>query len=316
MNVLSPAFLALVTLSIASGTGCVQSSRSSQSYLDAGPPRAMTDGPSKEQIMEVVHRNTVRVRSYTSHSAVISAQGTSLKADLAVERPRRFRLRGRTALAGPEVDLGSNENLFWVWVRRNEPPALYFCRHDQFINSGARQIIPIEPQWFVEALGLVEFDPQARHKGPFQRQQGILEIHSHYLQRTGDLIKITMVDAQHGWVLEQHLFGPQGERLASTFARAHRRDPATGVVLPEQVEIHVPAVSLSLKIDVRDYRINQLKDYSAELWAKPNYPGFIPVDLATVSFDKTPVVDPIRSVPEGAPAWFPRENARAGRRPY
>ena len=37
--------------------------------------------------------------------------------------------RRRTALTGPEVDLGSNDELFWFWVRRNEPPAVYFARH-------------------------------------------------------------------------------------------------------------------------------------------------------------------------------------------
>ena len=68
-----------------------------------------------------------------------------------IQRPRCFRLRADGI--GPEVDLGSNDQLFWFWIKRSQPPAIYFCRHDQFATSRARQMIPIHPNWLIEALG-------------------------------------------------------------------------------------------------------------------------------------------------------------------
>ena len=53
-----------------------------------------------------------------------------LSGNIAAERPGRFRLTAGTAVTGQEIDLGSNDELFWMWVRRNQPPAVYFCRHD------------------------------------------------------------------------------------------------------------------------------------------------------------------------------------------
>ena len=48
-----------------------------------------------------------------------------LRASVAFQRPRRFRLRADTGLTGTELDLGSNDDLFWFWVRREQPPAMY-----------------------------------------------------------------------------------------------------------------------------------------------------------------------------------------------
>ncbi len=52
------------------------------------------------------------------------------------------------------LDVGSNSELFWFWVREAPTRAVLFSRHDQFAQSAAAQILPIEPTWLPEALGL------------------------------------------------------------------------------------------------------------------------------------------------------------------
>ena len=94
------------------------------------------------------------------------------RANIALERPRRFRLRADTMITGPEVDLGSNDELFWFWVRRSPEPAVYFCRHDQFSSSVARQVLPVEPEWLIDALGVATLDPAGDHSGPVAVGQG------------------------------------------------------------------------------------------------------------------------------------------------
>ena len=97
--------------------------------------------PTLEQVIEVVNRNNSQIRSFSTNRASISGSGfPSLRASVAFERPRRFRLRAETGLTGTEFDLGSNDELFWFWVRREQPPAMYYCRHDQFASSQARQV--------------------------------------------------------------------------------------------------------------------------------------------------------------------------------
>src|SRR4029079_9282364 len=77
------------------------------------------------------------------------------------------RLRAKTQLLGPELDLGSNDELFWLWAARMPGSTVYFARHDQCASSGARQMLAVEPTWLIEALGLVEIDPASVIEGPY-----------------------------------------------------------------------------------------------------------------------------------------------------
>jgi hypothetical protein len=207
----------------------------------------------------------------------------SLKANIALERPQRFRLRG-DFLVSPEVDLGSNDQLFWFWVRRNQPPALYFCRHEQFATSPLRRVIPVEPAWLIEALGLVYFDPNLPHQGPHPVGAGRLRIQSPRPTLYGQLTKVTEIDETRAWVVGQHLYDEQQQLIASALASDHRRDAATDVTLPREIEIQWPASQLTLKVRVNQWQVNTLGPGSATLWTVPEYPGWNAVDLGNPAF--------------------------------
>ena len=99
----------------------------------------MTQNPTLGDVVQVVNDNTAKIRSLYTTDATMTVPGApALRANLAVERPRRLRLRAETAITGAEVDMGSNDELFWFWIRRNPPPTLYHCRHDKFASSAAR----------------------------------------------------------------------------------------------------------------------------------------------------------------------------------
>jgi hypothetical protein len=255
-------------------------------------PRLLPEGPSLAQVMDVVNANTARVATYATNNARISVPGLpSLPTDIALERPRRFRLRASTALTGPEVDLGSNDELFWFWVRRNDPPALYVCRHDEYLHSDARRMIPVNPEWLIEALGLTRFDPAYQHSGPYPNRgrENLLEVHTTVPTPEGHNIKVTVVDAIHGYVVEQHIYDGRGERLASSIASEHRYDPATQVALPTRVELQIPRAQLFLTLETGDYRINAPLSDNAQLFAKPTYSGYPEVNLC-----RQPATQPVR----------------------
>ncbi len=140
----------------------------------------------------------------------------TLRASIAYERPRRFRLRAETGLTGPEVDLGSNDQVFWFWVRRSQPPAVYFCRHEQYLTGRARQIIPVDPSWVIEALGVAELDPGLPHQGPFPAKGNRLEVRTIRETPEGPTTKVTIIDALTAWVMEQRILrrpGPAAGQL-------------------------------------------------------------------------------------------------------
>jgi len=273
----------LLLLLCCSGAQCIPMSWPRFPGTTAGAPRMLPDNPSQQQIIDVINTNSAKVRAYATRNAKLTIGGlpTSLKARIALERPRRFRLKAGTMITGSEIDLGSNDQLFWLWIARAEPAGVYYCRHDQIAQAEARQVVPIEPQWLIDALGLPTFPAGMVHSGPYQRSDGSLEIRSRSVTAAGDRIRVTVVDPVHGWVLQQHLVTADGRRLASAYASGHHYDKENAVSLPARIEIQLPPAGLSLVIDVGDVAVNQPVGDPQAMWSRPSPPGVQQIDLAT-----------------------------------
>ncbi len=216
--------------------------------------------------------------------ATLSVPGVpKLSAQVACEPPRRFRLRAQTSVTGSELDIGSNDELFWLWIRRHEPPVLLFCRHDEYAESSARRILPLKADWMPELLGLVSFRPDDRHEGPFPMADGRIEIRSLIASSAGELKRSTLLDGTTGLVLEQHLFSPSGERLASVRTSKHRVDQNSGAALPRSIEVSWPASGIDFQLDIASLTTNTPSGDPGLLWQMPAYEGYEPVNLADPS---------------------------------
>ncbi len=278
-SIFAPALrlLIAITLISASGATCQQFAR--QYYQ----PRTLPPSATLSQIMTTVNDNTGRVQSLQSTQATLSVTGApvNLRANVALQSPTRLRLRADGPLgSGPQLDLGSNDELFWLWVKENRPPAMFFCTHDRFAMSSARQIMPVEPEWLIEAVGLVRFDPNEAHEGPRPVGGGRVEIRSHRPSASGDLTRIVIVDEWDGTVLEQHLYDAGGQRIASALTSKYKRDPISGAALPHSIEVQWPTAQMSFHLDVNDWQVNAIPADNIALWAKPEYPGYPDIDLA------------------------------------
>lgn len=267
--------LVLTSLLAAGGSSCP----TLRPYAEPAPV-VFQSQPTLGQIIDYFNSTTMRVQQLQTTGATLKSPGIpALQANIAFERPRRFRLQA--GFAGPEIDLGSNDHLFWIWAKRGQPPAVYFCRHDQFDYSAAREILPVRPEWIGEALGLVYFDPALVHQGPFPHGPDQLEIRSIIPSPRGNLTKITRIDAVHAWVLQQEVLDASGQRLAVAIAAQHRHDPLVGVSLPRRVDIQLPTAQLSFTIQVADYLINQPGGNPQQLWSMPQIDGYPPIDLCS-----------------------------------
>ena len=276
--------LLLLIVFCGSGATCNRSLRNPFVALGPPAPEVLSPGAALDQVIAAVNQNATRVVSYQSNNASITVPGMPaiplLRGQIAAQQPNKVRLQASTALTGAEVDMGSNDELFWFWVKRNEPPALYFSRHDQFVGSAAQQMMPVDPQWLLDALGMMQFSPTDRHEGPFPYGDDAIEIRSIIQTRGGQMTKSTLIDNRLAWVREQHVYDPAGTLVASTRAKSHRFHPQLGVSLPQEIEIRLPAMQLSLKIDVGDVQLNVMPDNPA-LWTMPVISGYQQIDLGS-----------------------------------
>lgn len=274
----------LLLLFCCSGATCSRSLRNP--FTPAGPPapEVLLPGATLDQVIAAVNQNAARVQTYQTNNATITIVGDAtlpaLRGNIAAEPPNKLRFQASTALTGAEVDLGSNDELFWFWVKRNEPPAVYFSRHNQFAGSAAQQVMPVEPSWLLDALGFTQFKPSDLHQPPVAHGNGMIEIHSTVQSRIGQLNKNTVIDARRAWIIEQHIYDGRGTLLASAVARSHQYYPAQGVSLPQEIDIRLPVAQLSLVIDVGTVQLNQPMANPA-LWELPAMNGYPQIDLGT-----------------------------------
>jgi hypothetical protein len=244
------------------------------------PPPLFQTPPTFLELAQALNDSSSRVRLLYAENARISGPGmpTGLRAEITLERPRRFRLRGK--LLGPEIDLGSNDELLWFWANRDPQNAVYFARHAQRSQAGANAPFPIEPEWLVDAFGLVELAPHDQHDDPFPVGTDQVEVRSRLARPNGDLIRRLVIHIQYGWVLQQEIYNSSGQLLVRVAGSKHLYDSEAGVSLPHRIDIELPPAQLTFRIEVGQYSINQLLENPDRIWEMPPFEGERHIDLA------------------------------------
>jgi len=232
--------------------------------------------------MEAVNANAAQIHSFATNDATLSGTGfPALRASVAFERPRRFQLIAGTGVTGPEVDRGSNDAVFWFWIRRNEPPALYYCRHDEFVTSPIRRQLAIDPYWLIDAFGITGLDPAHAHSNPTAVPGGRYEIHTRLETPQGPATKVTVIDGVRAWILEQRIYDAQGGLLASATTSGFRRDPLSGAFFPTRIEVRSPPHQFAMRLDLTSVTVNRSLGDPERLWAVPHYQGWPVVNLCS-----------------------------------
>lgn len=270
----------LAVVLVASGATCTPWSRRPV-YEEA--PVVFEHTPTLDQVITTVNNNTAPIRHLSAEGVRISAPGLpSIRASVELAPPRKLRLKG-DFLASPELDIGSNDEMFWIWSKHATEAVLY-ARHDEYSSGAAMHILPIEPTWLIDALGLVTFDPSAQHAGPYAHGPGEMEIHSQYVSPTGDaLTKVTVMHAVYGWVTEQTIRDSRGRLLAQARASNHRYYPEIGVTLPDTVDVQIAPgqpTEIAFRVNIGGYTINQPPADVESQWAMPVMEGYQHVNLA------------------------------------
>jgi len=74
------------------------------------------------------------------------------------QKPRSFRMQAGLAFGGDQLDLGSNKEELWLFVKQPKP-TFVFCSHTDFPRVQEDLPVPFEPDWVLQALGMTTYDP-------------------------------------------------------------------------------------------------------------------------------------------------------------
>src|SRR5262249_28414051 len=151
-----------------------------------------------------------------------------LGGQIAVDRPRNFRLTAGILGMDQEADFGSNADWFWFWVKRasvnGEPSYVYQAKHEDVKNSKKIFQIPFQPDWLMEALGVVPLDATSMTLTPDQNGQ-VVNLISERLSPSGQIVKkVIRVDLKRGVVLSHSLHDVHGALIAKARFDNHKID--------------------------------------------------------------------------------------------
>jgi len=249
----------------------------------------LNTAPSLEQIASVVNR-TQGIRQLSTNSATVKMVSMPslprLNATVNLERDKNFRLRASLPIVmGAGMDMGSNPEVFWFEVPEGISKTLYYARHDQYRQQLDRAILPVDPSWLMDALGLVQIDPASVDAGPVERPDGRYEISSRLSMPDGIYHRICFIEPSAGYVTDLYLYSPRGRLIAESHASEHAYYEQYQAALPHVVQIKLtPNVGppLEMKIEVGAYTINQLLSGDPNLFAIPTSASNR-VDLTTLT---------------------------------
>jgi hypothetical protein len=242
-------------------------------------PHFSTD-PQLEEVVDHLNRNVDKLHAWRAHGVRIRANNMPLSGTLAVEEGQHLRLVVNS-IAGHEVDMGSNNDVFWIWAKRMEPSYVY-CRHEQIDAARQSLGVPFEPQWLMQALGVapldtegltMQIDPTRQHA---RLVQPVVTAHGHPLQ------KVMQVDLVHGIITEHSIYDAHGQKVAQARLEDFRLDKSSGVVLPHRVKLDWPQNQMSLVMNMGHIEVNP-PAIPSQIWEMPCMPGEQLVDLGRAS---------------------------------
>ncbi len=301
----SLATLAMTVILIAlSGATCVPR-RSTVS--DFQPKPIFNATPSVEQIAETLNRSR-NIQSLQSNFVTVNPNKVrNLDASLAWQRQRKFKIAGGISrMLGNNFEVGSNDQTFWMAIRDGGKPQLVFADHNEFESQSVRRILPVSPLWLIEALGVIELDPNQLIKEPSIRPDGMMEISTLVPSATGNYSRTLVVDPKFGFTRGIYLWDPSGRLVANATQSEHEYYTAIQMSLPRKIVLQlIPAIDppTELDISISNYNINSLDPNDVASYTFPSTNGFDVVNLVQFNQGSAQAVTPIQvSPPQSRPS--------------
>ncbi len=240
---------------------------------------------------------------------------TGASGTLLVERPRRLRLKvGVLGLTDSGVDIGSNDERFWIFNKSSlggQTPAIYYATHADYEASALHQTLNLQPQWLIDALGLIDFDQWTDVEGPFQRNDGFLELRVTTPGATGDVHRLLTIDPRRGWIVQQAVYGPGNQLVAWSRSTRFRFYPEHNASLPGNVELNVVGPdrqTTRISVALHSHTINRLYVDPEFTWGMPQ-----PADVPHVDLTR---IDPASMTPPTTVAPATDDSAMYAPRPH
>jgi hypothetical protein len=260
-------------------------------------PVAFQSPPPAQDLYSLVSRRTQNVRQLQAETTVgLSGVPAKLSGSLILERPQRLRLKvSPLGMESLGADIGSNDDQFWVWVKSGGMMAesvLMFANHHEYAQSQVADIMPLEPRWVTDALGLITFDANGHYQGPLPRKDGRLEVRAIETTARGTMASTMVFDPKTGLLKQKSLYDSRGALIGYCDIGNYQYFPEADAAIPTEMKLHFrPGTELAsvATIQLSNIRLNGLYVDPDTAWGMPNPSGIPRVDLSRTPVAPTPL---------------------------
>jgi hypothetical protein len=277
-------------------TGC-SGSGSKWGFLRNSPdqPRITAEKPSSAQLVEYLNRNAQQIQSIecTDLDLDVKAgnQPFGMQAMMACRKGKNFRLKA-TAVGNLQADMGSNDQEFWYWIAKADPPYLVYCSYAD-LSRGVQLPFPFQPEWVMEALGMAEYDPAGNYA--LNVKGSNLELVQQSVSPQGQPVrKVTIFNnARDARVrVRAHLLlDDKGREICSAYINDVQI--VGGVTVPTKVILTWPSQRMELKMKLNNSVVNHLEPVAADrLFTRPTLANVQSVDLARTQYGASSQLSP------------------------
>ncbi|QDU81838.1 hypothetical protein Pla110_35890 [Polystyrenella longa] len=249
--------LILLLVIIAPLAGCATRGKMVFGNFNSSPP-VFTFNSSKSEVFSHINRTSQHVNGWRSVSCRISARGVpvKLKAIVACESPKRFRMVVSTPVIGRQLDLGSNNERFWFWANEGPERPILTASHQNLATAQQNLPIPFNPDWLMEIMGVVPFD-ESGFQMTYKPEDATINLVSSTSDPQGRTVyRRIIVNAQTGLVNRHEMYGPQRELIASATMENYRAVGPQQVVMPHHIQLDWPQTEMAFKLDFPTIEIN------------------------------------------------------------
>ncbi len=225
--------------------------------------------PSAAQLVAYLNDNSQKVSGLQCATVTIDAkQGNSqpigMDAIMACEKSRDFRMKAK--VAGQNVaDFGSNQDEFWYYISKADPPYVVHGKYADMKNAAATLPIPFQPDLVIAALGIGEYDPNAKYEVRSSKETNTVELIEPSVSIQGKPVwKVTVfnrgpITASRPLVLAYLLKDEKGKDIAIARVLSTEVDPKTKAVLPRSLNLTLvtdrPDEKVEMKMTFTDLKV-------------------------------------------------------------
>lgn len=189
-------------------------------------------------------------------------QSIGLRGLMVAQKPKGMRLSAKN-LGTTVVDLGSNEQEFWYWVGKAEPPYQFFCAYRDLQEGRVKHMpFPFQPDWIMEALGLGPYGPPERYQMDLSDPASYRLVERTKSPQGAPVKKIIVLRRQPvnpptAQVTDYLLLDEaSGKEICAAHITNVQEDRAYGTRLPRRVEFRWPMHKLKLVMVLNGLSVN------------------------------------------------------------